>query len=245
MKKPLSALALALSATALAPSASAIEIYASNPGPVVIRSPRVYVPTTRVIVSEPLVYAPPPVTHVRVAVQTPAAAEPSDDPQHPQPQEQRDPRSSVFIGAGYGGLMGFDGRAAPSWRLHLGLGLGATEFGLRADIASRALDDLGTTAGSAYLITAEVAHRFMEGATVRPVIGAGFDRWQIDPDTGNGAGAFGVGVRAGVEIHYRVGPGAALVFGADLGYHRMFATIDGANISPDVMTFGATADIRL
>ncbi|MEZ4411050.1 MAG: hypothetical protein R3A52_31905 [Polyangiales bacterium] len=153
MKKPLSALTLALSATALAPSASAIEIYASNPGPVVIRSPRVYVPPARVIVSEPLVYAPPPVTHVRVAVQTPAA-EPSDDPQHPQTQEQRDPRSSVFIGAGYGGLMGFDGRAAPSWRLHLGLGLGATEFGLRADIASRALDDLGTTAGSAYLITA-------------------------------------------------------------------------------------------
>jgi hypothetical protein len=50
---------------------------------------------------------------------------------------------------------------------------------------------------------------------------------------------------AGVEVHYHLNPNAALVFGADLGYHRMLAAIDGVAVAPDVLTFGATMDIRL
>ena len=65
-------------------------------------------------------------------------------------------------------------------------------------------------------------------------------------DTGaTGSGAFGVGARGGVEVHYHLNPGAALVFGADLGYHRILAAIDDADVSRDVLTFGATMDIRL
>jgi hypothetical protein len=236
---------LALCFTALPGAASAIEIYASNPGPVFVRNPRVWVPPvttvivpqvqSRVIVTEPLV------------IQSPAPVDvPVDPPTHPQPQERRDPRAAFFVGAGYGGLTGFQGSAAGTWRLHIGLGLGATEIGLRADIANRALDALANTSpGNVYLVSAEVAHRFLEGATVRPVLGLSFDRWQVDADSGVSAGAFGVGARGGVEVHYHLNPNAALVFGADVGYHRMLAAIDGVAVTPDVLTFGATADIRL
>ena len=130
-------------------------------------------------------------------------------------------------------------------RLHLGLGLGATEFGLRASIANRALDELSVASGGAWVLSAEVAHRFLPGSTVRPVIGASFDRWQIEPDGRDGSGAFGLGARGGVEIHYHLHPGAALVFGADLAYHRILSRIDRTEVLPDVLTFGATADIRL
>ena len=243
MKNP-SMPALVFAAALCAPlSASAIEVYASSPGTVVVPHPRVWVPqvTTVVVPSPPSVIVTPP----RVIV-SPAPDPPADPPVHPQPQERRDPRTAVFVGAGYGGMTGFQGSAAGTWRLHLGLGLGATEIGLRADLANRALDALANTSpGNVYLISAEVAHRFLEGATVRPVLGLSFDRWQVDADGGASAGAFGVGARGGVEVHYHLNPNAALVFGADLGYHRMLAGIDGVRATPDVLTFGATMDIRL
>lgn len=225
-------------------TASAIEIYASSPGAVALPHPRVWVPpvTTVVVpqVRSRVIVSPPLVTTVHVD------APPTDPPTHPQPQERRDPRAAVFVGAGYGGMTGFQGSAAGTWRLHVGLGLGATEIGVRADLANRALDALSRTSpGNVYLVSAEVAHRFLEGATVRPVLGLSFDRWQVDADSGASAGAFGVGARGGVEVHYHLNPNAALVFGADLGYHRMLASIDGVSVTPDVLTFGATADIRL
>ena len=171
--------------------------------------------------------------------------QPSTAHSHPQAQERHDPTASVFIGGGYGGMTGFRSGAASTYRLHVGLGLGATEIGLRASIANRALDELSTTTGGAWVLSAEVAHRFLQGATVRPVIGASFDRWQIDPDGRESAGAFGLGARGGVEIHYHLNPNAALVFGADVAYHRILSSVDNASVLPDVLTFGATADIRL
>jgi hypothetical protein len=95
------------------------------------------------------------------------------------------------------------------------------------------------------MVSAEVAHRFLPGATVRPVLGASFDRWQIEPDGRQGAGAFGLGARGGVEVHYNLDTSAALVLGADLGYHRLLASVDNAPVVRDVLTFGATADLRL
>ena len=247
MTRPLSALSLA-AALALPSTASAIEIYASTPDAVVVPSPRVYLPpVTTVYVPSPRVYVhTPPRLLVAPLPPPPAVDPPADPPTHPQPQERRDPRTAFFVGAGYGGMTGFQGSAAGTWRLHVGLGLGATEIGLRADIANRALDALANTEpGNVYLISAEVAHRFLEGSTVRPVLGLSFDRWQVDADRGVSAGAFGVGARGGVEVHYHLNPNAALVFGADLGYHRMLAAIDGVAVAPDVLTFGATMDIRL
>ncbi len=236
----------ALSLVLAAPSAQAIEVYASSPGGVVIAAP--LPPPRVVVVSQPApvvrtVYVPPVVTTTTVV--TPVTAEPADQPTHPQPQERRDPRASVFIGGGYGGMTGFNGGAAHTFRMHVGLGLGATELGLRASVANRALDELSTTPGGAWVLSAEVAHRFLQGATVRPVVGASFDRWQFDPDGRDGAGAFGVGARAGVEIHYHLNPGAALVFGVDTAYHRILTSVDNASVVPNVLTFGATADIRL
>ncbi len=228
-------------------SAQAIELYASPPG-VVLTQPSVYVPPPRVLVlSQPTpvvrtVYTSPVITTTTVHVDTPPT---EDAPSHPQAQERRDPTASVFIGGGYGGMTGFRSGAASTYRLHVGLGLGATEIGLRASIANRALDELSTTTGGAWVLSAEVAHRFLQGATVRPVIGASFDRWQIDPDGRESAGAFGLGARGGVEIHYHLNPNAALVFGADVAYHRILSSVDNASVLPDVLTFGATADIRL
>jgi hypothetical protein len=237
----------ALAATLFAAQASAIEIYASSPGGVIVTQPAIPPPRV-VVISQP----PPPIRVVRytpvvttttVTVTNPA--EPADAPTHPQPEEHRDPRASVFVGAGYGGMTGFRSGAASTWRLHVGLGLGATELGLRASIANRALDELSTASGGAWVLSAEVAHRFLPGSTVRPVIGASFDRWQIEPDGREGAGAFGLGARGGVEIHYHINPGAALVFGVDAAYHRILSSIDNATVLPNVLTFGATADIRL
>ncbi len=240
---------VALSGLAATTSAQAIELYATPPG-VVVSTPT-YVPPPRVIVlSRPTpvvrtVYTTPVVTTTTVHVDTPTPPPVEDAPSHPQAQERRDPTASVFLGAGYGGMTGFRSGAASTYRLHVGLGLGATELGLRASIANRALDELSTTSGGAWVLSAEVAHRFLQGATVRPVIGASFDRWQIDPDGREGAGAFGLGARGGVEIHYHLNPNAALVFGADVAYHRILTSVDNASVLPDVLTFGATADIRL
>jgi len=244
MKPAIVSFVLSLSALAFAPVAGAVEVYVSGvvspPPPVVyVPSPRVYIPPTRVFVTQPLVHVVP-----RPVVVEQPAPPPQDPPTHPQPQEQRDPRASFFVGAGYGGITSDRGTAG-TWRLHLGLGLGATELGLRADIADRSMATMSNREGSAYRVGAEVAHRFLEGATVRPVIGASFDRWQFAPDGAPGSGAFGVGARGGVEVHYHLNPGAALVFGADIGYHRILAAIDDADVSRDLLTFGATMDIRL
>lgn len=240
----LAALTLSLAAS----SAEAIELYASPPGGVVVTTSPIPPPRVLVI-SQP----PPPVVHTVHITPAPvvtttvvaAPTEPADAPTHPQPQERRDPTASVFIGGGYGGMTGFRSGAASTWRLHVGLGLGATELGLRASIANRALDELSTSSGGVWVLSAEVAHRFLPGSTVRPVVGASFDRWQIEPDGREGAGAFGVGARGGVEIHYHLNPNAALVFGVDLAYHRILSSVDNATVLPDVLTFGATADIRL
>lgn len=245
LTQTLAALSIVASGLVATPLAQAIELYASPPGVVVVPPPT-YVPPPRVLVlHEPApvvrtVYTTPVVT--RVHVDAPPVA---DAPSHPQPQERRDPTASVFLGGGYGGMTGFRSGAASTYRLHVGLGLGATEIGLRASIANRALDELSTSTGGAWVLSAEVAHRFLEGATVRPVLGASFDRWQIDPDGREGAGAFGLGARGGVEIHYHLNPNAALVFGADVAYHRILSSVDNASVLPDVLTFGATADIRL
>lgn len=246
MKPSVVSCVLSLSALAFAPTAGAVEVYVSDVAPppprvVYVPSPRVYVPSPRVIVTAP---PPPTVVHVAprpVVVEAPA---PEDPPTHPQPQERTDPRASFFVGGGYGGMTSDRGTAG-TWRLHLGLGLGATELGLRADIADRSMAQMSNREGSAYRVGAEVAHRFLPGATVRPVIGASFDRWQFAPDNASGSGAFGLGARGGVEVHYHVNPGAALVFGADIGYHRILAAIDDADVSRDLLTFGATIDIRL
>ncbi len=243
----------ALGLVAFAPSAQAIELYATPVGSVVVAPPTVYVPPPRVVVLPP---SPPPPPVVRTVYVTPPTVtttvhvapngEPGPDaPTHPQAPERRDPRASVFLGAGYGGMTGFQSGAASTWQLHLGLGLGATELGLRARVANRALDSLSTASGGVWMLSAEVAHRFLEGATVRPVLGASFDRWQFEPDGRESASAFGLGARAGVEVHYHLNPGAALVFGLDAGYHRILSAVDNAAVLPDVLTFGATADIRL
>lgn len=245
MKPAILSCVLSLAALGFAPAAGAVEVYVSEPYP----APRT------VYVQSPLVWSPPPSPRVVITQPTtvvhlqprPLVIEqppPEDPPTHPQPQERSDPRASVFVGAGYGGMTSDRGTAG-TWRLHLGLGLGSTELGLRADIADRSMAQLSNRQGSAYRVGAEVAHRFLEGATVRPVIGASFDRWQFAPDGAAGSGAFGVGARGGVEVHYHLNAGAALVFGADLGYHRILAAIDDADVSRDVLTFGATMDIRL
>ncbi len=236
----------AVSLVAVAAPAQAIELYATSPGRVVVTTPAVYVPPPRVLVLS----QPPPVLRAvytsPVVTTTTVVAEPAADaPSHPQEQERRDPTASVFIGGGYGGMTGFRSGAASTYRLHVGLGLGATELGLRASIANRALDELSTASGGAWVLSAEVAHRFLQGSTVRPVLGASFDRWQIEPDGAESAGAFGLGARGGVEIHYHLNPNAALVFGVDVAYHRILSAVDNASVLPNVLTFGATADIRL
>jgi hypothetical protein len=238
----------ALSIVTAAFPASAIELYATPVGRVFVTTPSTYVPPPRVLVIQ---QQPQVVVHhvsAPIVTQTVTYTNPSPDedaPTHPQQPERQDPRNSVFVGGGYGGMTGFQSGAAQTFQLHAGLGLGSTEFGLRAKIANRALGTLSTSSGGAWVLSAEVAHRFLPGATLRPVIGASFDRWQIDPDGRQGQGAFGLGARAGLEIHYHLNPGAALVFGLDGAYHRILSAVDNAAILPDVLAFGATVDIRL
>jgi hypothetical protein len=230
--------------------AQAIELYASAPPGTALTTPFAPPPPrwvltppmqARVLVQTPVLVQP---VHTQLRVTVPG---PDTHPSatHPQREERRDATASFFVGGGYGGMTGFQGGAASTYRLHLGLGLGATEIGLRADIANRALGELANTPGGVWMVSAEVAHRFLPGATVRPVLGASFDRWQIEPDGRQGAGAFGLGARGGVEVHYNLDTSAALVLGADLGYHRLLASVDNAPVVRDVLTFGATADLRL
>jgi hypothetical protein len=238
-------------ATLAGARAQAIELYASAPPGAGWTAPFAP-PPPRLVLTQPmqarvLVHTPalvqPLQTHVQVHVSPPDSHPPSAT--HPQRDERRDAAASFFVGGGYGGMTGFQGGAASTWRLHVGVGLGATEIGLRADIANRALGELANTPGGVWMVSAEVAHRFLPGATVRPVLGASFDRWQIEPDGRQGAGAFGLGARGGVEVHYRLDTSVALVLGADLGYHRLLASVDNAPVVNDVLTFGATADLRL
>ena len=251
MKPAVLSCVLSLATLTSARLAGAVEVYVSDPNPrpvYVVPSPLVWSPPPRTVyITPPTTYVTQPTTVVHLTprplvIEEPPAA--PETPTHPQPEERRDPRTSVFVGAGYGGMSSANGTAG-TWRLHLGLGLGSTELGLRADIADRSMAALSNREGSAYRIGAEVAHRFLEGATVRPVIGASFDRWQFAPDGAAGSGAFGLGARGGIEVHYHLNAGAALVFGADVGYHRILAAIDNAEVSRDVLTFGATLDIRL
>ena len=125
----------------------------------------------------------------------------------------------------------------------MGLGLGAT-----GSACARASPTAPSTSSpprrAAPGLSAEVAHRFSPGSTVRPVIGASFDRWQIEPDGREGAARSARGAAASRSTTTST-PARRSCFGADLAYHRILSSVDNASVLPDVLTFGATADIRL
>lgn len=254
------ALAVLSLAWAAAPrSASAVELY--------------WDPAVQTVVSRPLVLSRPvvvytrPVTTYYVApVQTGSTTTTTIDvtlnahdhdvdagpSQEPQERDPYDTHGLVIAGAGMGGLFFFgDGitGVAVAYRLHVGLAVGAAEFGLRFNLAPEAMDvartdgGAGTTPAALYTAGATFNYRFLERAVVHPVVGAGVETVTIDPHQAEGGTAFAATGRVGLELAYPISEGA-LALGLDVSGHHLFGASPSFGAMRDMMTFGAYADYR-
>lgn len=234
-------------------SASAVELY--------------WDPAVQMVVSRPLVITRPVTTTYYVAPvhtdtittttidvtlnaqNTAVDAGPSAEPQERDPY---DTHGLVIAGAGMGGLFFFgDGitGVAAAYRLHVGLAVGAAEFGLRFDLAPDAMDvartdgGLGTTPAALYTAGATFNYRFLDTAVVHPVVGAGIETVTIDPHQAEGGTAFAATGRVGLELAYPISQGA-LALGLDVSGHHLFGASPSFGTMRDMMTFGAYADYR-
>jgi hypothetical protein len=200
---------------------------------------------------------PPPPSRVTVHVRqnrrpTPPPANVVVDP-GPSSTE-RDPYDTdglVIAGAGAGGIFLFgDGitHAALAYKLHLGLAIDQSEFAIRANLVPDAGDVAspsgGGTPSALYTIGASFNYRFLDGAIVHPVAGAGLETLILDPHEGETGTAFAVTARAGLEYAYPIADGA-LALGIDVTGHLPFGVTEQyAADAVAMLDFGAYLDYR-
>lgn len=222
------------------PHESPRRYYVMNPPPTRPTRVRVHVRHTQ----------PKPATvHVRRVHHVNHVSHVEPDPE-PVARDPYDTDGIVVVGAGAGGLvmMGDSTQVAPAYRLHLGLAVGQAEFALRSDLAPTGIDvptdDGGMQDARMYTAGATFNYRFIEGAVVHPVAGAGLETIILDPAQGETGTAFGATMRAGLEFAYPISDGA-LALGLDVTGHLPFAEADGYPGDADPMlTFGAYMDYR-
>jgi hypothetical protein len=245
------ALAALSSMWAAAPRpASAVELY--------------WDPAVTTVVSRPLVLTRPVTTSYYVApietthtttIDVTLNASSAIDAGPAGESQERDPYDThglVIAGAGMGGLFFFgDGitGVAAAYRLHVGLAIGPAEFALRFDLAPDAMEVArtdggpGTTPAALYTAGATFNYRFIDGAVVHPVVGAGIETVTIDPHQAQGGTAFAATGRVGLELAYPISHGA-LALGLDVTGHHLFGASPSFGTMRDMMTFGAYADYR-
>ena len=244
--------ALSLAWLAAPRSAAAVELY--------------WDPAVQTVVSQPLVLTRPvtttyyvtplptrTTTTVDITLNAGHASDVDAGPARtPQEHDPYDTHGLVVAGAGMGGLFFFgDGitGVAAAYRLHVGLAVGAAEFALRFDLAPDAMEIArtdgggGTTPAALYTAGATFNYRFIDGAVIHPVVGAGIETVTIDPHQGKGGTAFAATGRAGLELAYPISHGA-LALGIDVTGHHLFGATPSFGAMRDMMTFGAYANYR-
>lgn len=165
----------------------------------------------------------------------------------------RDPYDTngiVVAGAGLGGLLfvgdGFGG-ATVAYRLHFGLAVDQAEFGLRFDMAPDAIEtadaDGRLTNAGIYTLGATFNYRFLPGADVHPVVGAGLEGVAYDPSNGSTSVAFALTARLGLELACPLADGA-LALGIDTTGHQLLGGRDFPDEVGSMVSFGAYVDYR-
>jgi hypothetical protein len=157
----------------------------------------------------------------------------------------------VVVGGGYGGLvlMGdASSSIASAYRLHIGLALRQVSVGFRLDVAPDALeipDETGDTTSASYLIGGlGFGYHFNAEGLLHPVMGASLEVHSLDPSQGDGAVAFGIGGRAGLELEYPLDSGS-LGIGLDFTAHRrLLANNDFPARTSTAMALGGYVDYR-
>ena len=252
--------ALSLAWVAAPRSAAAVELYWDPAVQTVVAQPLVLTrpvtftrPVTTTYYVTPLPIGTTTTTTIDVTLNAGHASDVDAGPSRtPQARDPYDTHGLVVAGAGMGGLFFFgDGitGVAAAYRLHVGLAVGAAEFALRFDLAPDAMEvartdgGLGTTPAALYTAGATFNYRFIDGAAVHPVVGAGIETVTIDPHQGKGGTAFAATGRAGLELAYPISHGA-LALGIDVTGHHLFGATPSFGAMRNMMTFGAYANYR-
>jgi hypothetical protein len=157
----------------------------------------------------------------------------------------------VIAGGGFGGLLlrASDSTSlVPSYRLDLGLALGRSSVGLRANLAPGAMTlpdvDGKQNALDLYALRLTFDHRFLRNAAIHPVAGAGLEALIGKPTIGDTGVALAATARAGMEFAYPFGQ-STLAVGLDATFHLPFAQTDTMAADLDAMlSFGAYATVR-
>ncbi|MCK5798011.1 MAG: hypothetical protein KAI47_12535 [Deltaproteobacteria bacterium] len=247
------ALAFGLLATT-ATHAHAEVIYDAD-GRVVLRPAKYYVGFSPIAPTPVIVTpAPAPILVVAPAIAPTLVVTPSVAPAVVEIRTRRDAYDThglVIAGAGVGGLLlrGSDVTSfVPTYRLHLGLAVGQAEIGLRANLAPHAItlaEDTPTANDiSLYATRLTFDYRFIPGAVVHPIAGAGFEAIVADPVAGDTGLTFAATARIGLEFAYPLGH-SALAVGIDATGHIPLAQTDAMAVDLDAMlSFGAYLDFR-
>jgi len=248
--------ALSLGWVAAPRSAAAVELYWDPAVQTVVSQPLVLtrpVTTTYYVTPLPTGTTTTTTTTIDVTLNAGHASDVDAGPlRTPQERDPYDTDGLVVAGAGMGGLFFFgDGitGVAAAYRLHVGLAVGAAEFALRFDLAPDAMEvartdgGSGTTPAALYTAGATFNYRFIDGAAVHPVVGAGIETVTLDPHQGKGGTAFAATGRAGLELAYPISHGA-LALGIDVTGHHLFGATPTFGAMRDMMTFGAYANYR-
>ena len=199
---------------------------------------------TPTVVVTPL---PPPVVVTRPVTPIWVDVEPQYDDPVVVTVHARDPYDThgiVIAGVGVGGLV-FPSAAAPgatlAYRLTLGVAVGAADFSLRFDLApGLGQTDAGKSWGF-YTFGASFGYRFLDAAVVHPVAGFGLEGVSAGDD--DGALAFAMTARGGLELAYPMSDGA-LALGLDVTGHHAFETRNFPGAYANAVSFGAYAHWR-
>lgn len=193
--------------------------------------------------------APPPVVVTQPMTQVWVDVEPQySDPVvvtvHDHARDPYDTAGIVIVGAGVGGLM-FPSSSAPgatlAYRLTLGVAVGAADFSLRFDLApGLGQTDAGRSWGF-YTFGASFGYRFLDEAVVHPVAGFGLEG--LSAGENDGALAFAVTARGGLELAYPMSDGA-LALGIDVTGHHAFGSREFPAAYANAVSFGAYAHWR-
>ncbi len=200
-------------------------------------------PTVVVTPLPPPVVVTRPVTPVWVDV-TPDYGDPVVVTVHDHERDPYDTEGIVIAGAGVGGLV-FPSSSAPgatlAYRLTLGVAVGPADFSLRFDLApGLGQTDTGQAWGF-YTFGASFGYRFLQGAVVHPVAGFGLEGMIAGEN--DGALAFAVTARGGLELAYPMSDGA-LALGLDVTGHHAFGSQDFPGAYENAVSFGAYAHWR-
>lgn len=200
-------------------------------------------PTVVVTPAPPPVVVTRPVTPMWVEVEQPYS-DPVVVTVHDHERDPYDTAGIVIVGAGVGGLV-FPSSAAPgatlAYRLTLGLAVGPADFSLRFDLApGLGQTDAGRSWGF-YTFGASFGYRFLDDAVVHPVAGFGLEG--VSAGENDGALAFAMTARGGLELAYPMSDGA-LALGIDVTGHHAFGTRDFPAAYSNAVSFGAYANWR-